>query len=374
MNPLLNLQSLGQSVWLDYIRKDLLSSGQLARMVAEDGLRGMTSNPAIFEKAFTSSPDYADSMTAAARASRDSSSVYETLAIRDIQDAADVLKGVYATTNGEDGYVSLEVSPELARDTEGTLAEGRRLWKAVSRPNLMIKVPGTPEGVPAIRRLIAEGINVNVTLLFARSAYEAVARAHVEGLEERAAQGGDLSRIAGVASFFVSRIDSAVDAQIESRMEKAAGAERAALETLLGKTAIANAKLAYVSYQEMTGSERWRKLASAGARPQRLLWASTSTKNPRYRDVMYVEELVGPQTVNTLPPATLDAFRDHGVARVSLTEGVNQARAVLEAIERQGISLDAVTTKLLDEGVAQFSDAFTKLRGAIDARVRSLAA
>jgi transaldolase len=374
MNPLLTLQSLGQSVWLDYIRRDLISSGELARMVAEDGLRGMTSNPAIFEKAFGGSPDYAQAMAAAARANRDSRSVYEALAIQDIRDAAAVLKPVYDATDGEDGFVSLEVSPELANDTEGTLAEARRLWRAVARPNIMIKVPGAPAGVPAIRRLISEGINVNVTLLFARSAYEAVAQAHLEGLEERLSRGEDVKGLAGVASFFVSRIDTAVDAMLEKKIAAAPTAGRAELESLLGKTAIANAKLAYVSFQEMLAGERWRKVAAAGARPQRLLWASTSTKNPRYRDVMYVEELIGSMTVNTLPPATMDAFRDHGVARESLTEGVGEARALLDSIERHGISLAAVTAKLLEEGVEQFSDAFSKLRAAIDARVKSLAA
>jgi transaldolase len=374
MNPLIKLQSCGQSVWLDYIRRDLISSGELARLIDVDGLRGLTSNPAIFEKAFASSPDYVETMTAAARVNRNAGAVYEALATRDIRDAADALKGVHEATAGSDGFVSLEVSPDLAYDTAATLAEARRLWRAVDRANLMVKVPGTAAGVPAIRELISEGINVNVTLLFARSAYEDVAEAYIAGLEQRAARGGDISKVASVASFFVSRIDTTVDALLEEKMARRTGAGRAELDALLGKSAIANAKLAYDSYCRLLGSERWRRIAVRGAHPQRLLWASTSTKNPRYRDVVYVEELIGQDTVNTMPPATLEAFRDHGAVRESLTEGLDEARALLEAIEREGVSLDAVTEKLLDEGVRQFSDAFAKLMGAIKVRIRSLAA
>jgi transaldolase/glucose-6-phosphate isomerase len=374
MNSLVQLQSLGQSVWLDYIRRDLMSGGELARLIREDGLRGMTSNPAIFEKAFTSSADYADGMTAAARSNRDAGAVYESLAIRDIRDAADLLRPVYDATDGADGFVSLEVSPDLANDTEGTLVEARRLWRTVDRPNLMVKVPGTPAGVPAIQKLIGEGININVTLLFARSAYEAVAEAHLRGLEERAAAGKDIHRVCGVASFFVSRIDTAVDALLEARIKSSSGDTKAALEKLLGKAAIANAKLAYLSYEKMIASERWKALAARGARPQRLLWASTSTKNPGYRDVMYVEELIGRDTVNTLPPATLEAFRDHGVARETLTQGLDEARGVMAALAQHGINLDEVTQKLLDDGVKQFSDAFAKLHKAIGERVQSIPA
>lgn len=372
MNPLLQLESLGQSIWLDYIRRDLMTSGQLARLIAEDGLGGMTSNPAIFEKAFASE-DYAEAMTSAARSGGDTGAIYEALAIQDIRDAADLLKGVFDKTGGADGYVSLEVSPQLAHDTAGTLTEARRLWKAVGRANLMIKVPGTPEGAPAIRQLIAEGINVNVTLLFAREAYEAVAEAYLAGLEERVNAHQPIDRLASVASFFVSRIDSAVDALLDKRIaERPADRER--LQALHGKTAIANAKLAYQTYEQLVASERWKKLAAKGARPQRLLWASTSTKNPDYRDVMYVEALIGRDTVNTLPPATLEAFRDHGVAAQTITQDIDEAREVLRSIEREGIRLESVTSQLLKEGVAQFADAFGKLGRAIEARVRTLPA
>ncbi|OFZ72306.1 MAG: transaldolase [Betaproteobacteria bacterium RBG_16_64_9] len=374
VNPVRALQAFGQSVWLDYIRRDLLSTGELARLVRDDGLRGLTSNPAIFEKAFSSGEDYASTLLEAARASRNPYRIYEALAFGDIRDAADALRAVYEATGGADGFVSLEVAPDLAHDTVGTLAEARRLWREAGRDNLMVKVPGTPAGVPAIKELIAEGINVNVTLLFARSAYEKVAEAHMSGLEHRAASGKDIGRVASVASFFVSRIDSAVDAELERRMGTASAAGKQALSALLGKTAIANAKLAYETYRRVTQAERWQKLATLGAKPQRLLWASTSTKNPKYRDVLYVEELIGPHTVNTMPPATLDAFRDHGVPRPSLQEALDEARAVLAELETHGIRLDDVTARLLDEGVALFSEAFARLLSAVEARVRSIAA
>ena len=374
VNPVRALQAFGQSVWLDYIRRDLLSTGELARLVRDDGLRGLTSNPAIFEKAFSSGEDYASTLLEAARASRNPYRIYEALAFGDIRDAADALRTVYEATAGADGFVSLEVAPDLAHDTVGTLAEARRLWREAGRDNLMVKVPGTPAGVPAIKELIAEGINVNVTLLFARSAYEKVAEAHMSGLEHRAASGKDIGRVASVASFFVSRIDSAVDAELERRMGTASAAGKQALSALLGKTAIANAKLAYETYRRVTQAERWQKLAALGAKPQRLLWASTSTKNPKYRDVLYVEELIGPHTVNTMPPATLDAFRDHGVPRPSLQEALDEARAVLAELETHGIRLDDVTARLLDEGVALFSEAFARLLSAVEARVRSIAA
>jgi len=374
VNPVRALQAFGQSVWLDYIRRDLLSTGELARLVRDDGLRGLTSNPAIFEKAFSSGEDYASTLLEAARASRNPYRIYEALAFGDIRDAADALRTVYEASTGADGFVSLEVAPDLAHDTVGTLAEARRLWREAGRDNLMVKVPGTPAGVPAIKELIAEGINVNVTLLFARSAYEKVAEAHMSGLEHRAASGKDIGRVASVASFFVSRIDSAVDAELERRMGTASAAGKQALSALLGKTAIANAKLAYETYRRVTQAERWQKLAALGAKPQRLLWASTSTKNPKYRDVLYVEELIGPHTVNTMPPATLDAFRDHGVPRPSLQEALDEARAVLAELETHGIRLDDVTARLLDEGVALFSEAFARLLSAVEARVRSIAA
>ena len=296
----------------------------------------------------------------------DAKSLYEQLAIRDIQDAADLLRPVYEQTRRRDGYVSLEVSPTLARDTQGTLEEARRLWKAVGRDNLMVKVPATPEGIPAIQQLISEGINVNVTLLFSQAVYEEVAEAYMRGLEQCAARGGDLSTVASVASFFISRIDTAVDALLAARLKTSTDPrEQGLLRSLTGKVAIANAKLTYQRYLELFSGPRWQALASKGAHTQRVLWASTSTKNPNYRDVMYVEELIGPDTVNTIPPATFDAFRDHGRPRASLTENVDEAHDTMETLAQVGISMTEVTATLLDEGVRLFADPFAKLLTAI---------
>jgi len=367
-NPLQRLGALGQSVWLDYIRRDLIDSGGLARLVREDGVRGVTSNPSIFEKAISGSRDYAGLIAGASRQGRSAKAIYEELAIRDIRDAADVLRAVHAESGARDGFVSLEVSPALANDTEGTVEEAHRLWREVGRGNLMIKVPGTPAGIPAIRRLIGDGINVNVTLLFAQAAYQQAAEAYVSGLEALAARGGSLGGVASVASFFVSRIDTAIDAELERKMAGAAGA---GLASLRGRAAIANAKLAYRIYRDTVAGARWGALAAKGAQPQRLLWASTSTKNPDYRDVIYVEELVGRDTVNTLPPATLDAFRDHGRVRESLVEDVEAAAQLLAELERHGISVAAVTDRLLDEGVKLFADAFDKLLAAVAAHAGS---
>lgn len=366
-NPLLEVQKYGQSLWLDYIRRSLITSGELERLIEEDGLRGVTSNPSIFEKAIAGSTDYDEALKALeARGDLDPKSLYEALAVEDIQAAADVLRPVYEQTRRRDGYVSLEVSPYLARDTEGTLAEARRLWQAVGRPNVLIKVPGTSQGVPAIRQLISEGINVNVTLLFGIAAYEAVAEAYVAGLEARAGGGGDLAGVASVASFFVSRIDTAVDTLLEDRLKQVEDPdERARLQGLMGKIAIANAKVAYGRYQELIASPRWQALAAKGAQTQRLLWASTSTKNPAYRDVMYVEELIGPETVDTVPTATFDAFRDHGQPHASLEEGLDAAEGTLAALEGAGISLREVTDRLVDDGVRLFAEAFDKLLSAV---------
>lgn len=372
-NPLQALAERGQSIWLDYIRRDLLQSGELARMVAGDSVSGVTSNPAIFEKAIASGAEYEDAIRAAARAGMTAQATYEAIAIDDIRAAADVLKPVYEATDGADGFVSLEVSPLLARDTEGTLAEGRRLWRAVDRANLMIKVPGTPEGIPAVRGLIAEGISVNVTLLFARAAYEAAAAAYIDGLEAWVAAKGDPGRVASVASFFISRIDAAVDAKVEKKLSVASAVDVASLSELPGKVAVANAKLAYAHYTHLVNGERWKKLAAAGARPQRLLWASTGTKNKAYRDVLYVEELIGSDTVNTMPPATLEAFRDHGKVRLSLPENPQGARDLLKHLDGSGISLDEVTDRLLDEGVVLFADAYEKLLAALASRMKALA-
>ena len=375
MNPLRELNEQGQSVWLDFIQRKLLTGGELKRLVEEDGLKGVTSNPAIFEKAIADSDDYDDVIARmAGDGAAEAKAVYEAIATRDIQEAADVLRPVYDETGRRDGYVSLEVSPYLAHDTEGTVAEARRLWNAVSRDNLLIKVPGTPEGVPAIEQLIGEGISVNVTLLFAREAYEQVAQAYIRGLARAAADGLDVGRIASVASFFISRIDTLVDDTIEKKLENVddeAGKER--LRALKGKVAIANAKLTYKRYKEIMLGEGWQALSARGARPQRLLWASTSTKNPDYPDVLYVDELVGQDTVNTIPPATLDAFRDHGRVRNSLEEDVESAAGTMEALERAGVSMKEVTDKLLADGVRLFSEAFDKLLAAVEEECRKAA-
>lgn len=366
------LTAAGQSIWLDYIRRDMLENGELAQLVREEGLRGMTSNPSIFEKALAG-PHYGTLIEEAQRSGKnDIGAIYESVVVRDIQDAADLLMPVYEQSDARDGYVSLEVSPHLAHDTKGTLAEARRLWERVDRPNLMIKVPGTQAGIPAMRELIAEGINVNVTLLFSRAAYDQVADAYISAIEQRVKARADTQRVASVASFFVSRIDTAVDGELEKLAEKSAEKKEAAL-ALRGKIAIANAKLAYQSYQRRFDSDRWKPLAAQGAQTQRVLWASTSTKNPQYRDVIYVEELIGPDTVNTLPPATFDAFREHGEVRASLTEDVEGAKQALAELERLGISLDQITDRLLDEGLKAFADSFDKLLSTLDARLKASA-
>jgi transaldolase/glucose-6-phosphate isomerase len=373
MNPVKELLNYGQSMWLDYIRRDLITSGKLKTMIDEDGLRGMTSNPSIFEKAIGESSLYDDMLKSlAARDDLDTTGRYEQIAIRDIQDAADVLRPVYDSSKFRDGYVSLEVSPLLALKTQETIDEARRLWKAVNRPNVMIKIPGTAEGLPAIRQAIGEGINVNVTLLFAQEVYEKVAEAHIAGLEDLAKRGGDLKKIGGVASFFISRIDSLVDSMINEKLKTTTDAQQQAmLKSLLGKVAIANGKLTYLRYQRIFSGPRWQALAAQGAQTQRVLWASTSTKNPAYRDVMYVEELIGPDTVNTMPPATIDAFRDHGRLRNSLTEDVAGAQNVMDNLARTGISIKEVTSKLTDDGVKLFADAFHKLLAAVEKGTQS---
>ncbi|MDA2910765.1 bifunctional transaldolase/phosoglucose isomerase [Nitrospiraceae bacterium AH_259_D15_M11_P09] len=367
-NPLKALQAYGQSVWLDYIRRSLITSGELKRLVEEDGLRGVTSNPAIFEKAITGSSDYAVALKSLQQEKGlNAKAIYERLAVQDIQDAADVLRPVYEVTKRRDGYVSLEVSPHLARDTQGTLQEARRLWKAVGRENVMIKVPATPEGIPAIRQLISEGINVNVTLLFAQEAYQRVAEAYIAGLEQFVVQGGTVSKVASVASFFISRIDSAIDAIIAARLKTAPNPTvQALLRSLLGKVAIANGKETYQLYLDLFRGERWRALETKGAQTQRVLWASTSTKNPAYRDVVYVEELIGPDTVNTIPPSTFDAYRDHGRPRASLVDDIEGAQDTMETLERVGISMKEVTDKLLKDGLQLFADPFDKLLAAVD--------
>ena len=371
-NPVAALpQQYGQSVWFDYIRRSLIEQGELKRMVDEDALGGVTSNPAIFEKAIDGSNDYAQAIgEISLDAGLSSKEVYERLAVADIQAAADVLRVVYDRTRAQDGYVSLEVSPDLAKDTKGTLDEARRLWATVSRPNVMIKVPATAEGIPAIRTLISEGINVNVTLLFAREAYEAVAHAYIEGLEARAKSGQPLGHVASVASFFVSRIDSLIDGQLAEKLKTATGADKARLESLVGKVAIANAKLAYQSFKRIFSGPAWEALAAKGAMVQRVLWASTGTKNPAYRDVIYIEELIGRDTVNTVPPDTLSAFRDHGRPRASLEEDLAGATAILDNLEKAGVSLSKATSDLLEDGLKKFVEPFTKLLKAVERRCR----
>src|SRR5215469_3690006 len=366
-NPLLLLQKQGQSVWLDFMRRNLITSGELKRLIDQDGLRGITSNPSIFEKAITVSTDYTDFLQQLQSQGLSSSEIYERIAIRDIQDAADLLLPVYQATRRRDGYVSLEVSPKLARNTQGTIAEARRLWKAVARENVMIKVPGTPEGVPAVRQLTGEGINVNVTLLFSQEAHVRVAEAFIEGLEAAQAAGKEIARIASVASFFVSRIDSLLDSIITARLKNASSPQEAKLlKGLLGKVAIANAKQAYQKYEQLFSSARWKALAGKGAQTQRLLWASTSTKNPSYPDVLYVNELIGPDTVNTMTPATIDAFRDHGRVERTIDQDLTAADKVMADLSRAGISMFQVTEKLLNDGIQLFDDAFTKLLAAVE--------
>jgi transaldolase/glucose-6-phosphate isomerase len=366
-NPLNRLHDYGQAVWLDFLSRRFIAEGGLKKLIEQDGLTGVTSNPSIFEKAINSSTDY-DAQLKAAVASDDcdAMALYERLAIEDIRQAADALRRVYDRTEGCDGYVSLEVSPYLAMDTEATVVEARRLWKAVGRRNLMIKVPATKAGLPAIRQLTGEGVNVNITLLFSQRVYEDVVEAYLAGLENLVAQGGDPDRVSSVASFFVSRIDVAVDKLIEERIRQANEAgERETLARLRGKVAIANAKLAYQRYKRLFAGARWEKLRDKGARVQRLLWASTGTKNKNYSDVLYVEELIGTDTINTVPPTTMDAFRDHGKARASLDENIDEASQTMAALDRCGISIEKVTAKLIEDGVKLFADSFDKLLGAV---------
>jgi len=371
-NHLIELAKYGQSVWLDYIRRNLITSGELKRLIEQDGLAGVTSNPAIFEKAITGSTDYTDALVELQRRKDvDAMGIYEILAIKDIQDAADALRPVYERTRMRDGYVSLEVSPFLARDTEGTIKDARRLWKAVNRPNLMVKVPATVEGVPAIQQLISEGININVTLLFAQERYEKVAHAYIAGLQKYVAGGGDPSHVASVASFFISRIDTLVDTTVKARLKTSTDPkEQALLKSLLGKVAIANAKLTYQRYKEIFAGAEWDALAKKGAQTQRVLWASTSTKDPSYPDVLYVDELIGPDTVNTIPPATLDAFRDHGHPRASLESDIDAAQDTMDTLEKVGISMKQVTDDLITQAVKLFADPFDKLLNAVDAKCK----
>ena len=364
-NPLQRLRDCGQSVWLDYIRRDFIRGGELRRVVEEDGIAGMTSNPTIFEKALAGSTDYDAGLRSAIASHPDAGphALFERLEVEDIQMAADVLRPVYDATDGADGFVSIEVSPDGARSTKGTIEEARRLWKEVNRPNLMVKVPSSNVGIPAVEILIAEGINVNITLMFSIRHYEAVAQAYLRGLE----RARDLRQISSVASFFVSRVDTAVDRKLE-----AIGTPEAL--ALRGKIAIANAKRVYGRFKEIFLGEPFASLERRGARLQRPLWASTGTKNPAYSDVLYVESLIGPHTINTMPPATLDAFRNHGKVALTVERGVEEAEAALARIEALGIHLDEITEKLVMDGEAAFAASFAKLLAALDEKRKLLVA
>ncbi len=373
-NPLRELSRAGQSIWLDFLDSKILQSGELERLILEDGLTGMTSNPSIFEKAIGEGEAYDERIKSLlAQADAEPGALYEALAITDIQRAAELFRPTFDSLNGLDGYVSLEVSPYLALDTEGAIAEARRLWRAVDRPNVMIKVPGTPAGVPAIRQLIGEGININITLLFGVGAYLSVADAYMAGLETWRATGGDLSKIHSVASIFVSRIDAQIDKAIDARLAEAVGETAQQLRSLRGQVAIANAKIAYQHYLGLISTPRWQALAAVGATPQRLLWASTGAKDPTYSDVVYVEPLIGPDTINTMPPGTMDAFRDHGRVGGTLTEDIDGARTILAQAGQLGLDLDGVTDRLIDDGVRLFAQAFDELLATVaDKRTRFL--
>jgi transaldolase len=368
-NPLRELARYGQSPWYDSLRRGILVNGDLARFIEDDGLTGLTTNPAIYEKAIAGSGNDYDAALARLlpRPELDAKAIYEALAVQDLQAAADLLRPVWERTQGRDGYVSLEVSPVAAHDAGATLDEARRLWRTLARDNVLIKIPATAEATPVIGQLLSEGVNINVTLLFSREAYRRVAEAHEVALEARAARGEDVARVASVASFFVSRVDALVDRKLDelARADPSRAARAAALR---GTIAVANAKLAYQDWRARTAEPRWQRLAAKGARPQRLLWASTSTKDPRYRDVMYVEELIGPETVDTMPPATFEAFRDHGKVAATVETGLDDARAALADLAALGISLDEVTDQLLVEGVRLFEEPFAKLLAAIEHR------
>ncbi|CAN5818209.1 transaldolase [soil metagenome] len=372
--PLAQLTGLGQSVWLDYIRREILTNGELERMIREFSLRGVTSNPTIFEQAIGGSDDYDTSLEQLAAEGVSAGQVFERLAVEDIRSAADLFRPIFEESQGTDGFVSLEVSPVLADDTSRTLEEARRLWRSVDRPNLMIKVPGTRAGTAAVEQLLGEGINVNITLLFSLEDYERVMEAYLAALERRVEAGEPVDRIASVASFFISRVDSAVDAALETKIGETTDEERRQrLRSLRGRAAIANAKLAYERFREIFGSDRFAPLRERGAQVQRPLWASTSTKNPEYRDVIYVEELIGPDTVNTMPMATVEAFADHGVARRTVDVGVEEAHSDLDTLREAGIDLDRITTRLQEEGVEKFAESFRSLIASVEEKLERVA-
>src|SRR3954470_3511333 len=372
-NRLQELHDVGQSIWLDSIDRRMLNDGELDRRIREDALTGMTSNPTIFQKALSSSNAYDDQITDAEEKGLTSWELFELLETSDVRDACDHFAGVFSSTRGGEGYVSIEVSPGVSHSADATVEEARRLWKTVDRPNVMVKVPGTPEGAIAVRRLTAEGINVNITLLFAIEAHERVIEAYMAGLEDRLAARQPVDGLASVASFFVSRVDTEIDKRLDDLISKATPPEKERLQMLKGRAAIANAKLAYRLFTQKFSGPRWEALSKQGARVQRPLWASTSTKNPAYRDVMYVEELIGPDTVDTMPPATIDAFREHGVASRTVDKRVPAGEGLLKEIESVGISMREVTEKLLVDGIASFQKSFDELLAGLDAKIGSLA-
>ena len=375
VNPLVALGWAGQSPWLDYIHRGMIASGELGRRIAEDGIRGVTSNPTIFEKAVSSGHDYDAQILALARAGTPLSEAYKAIVTDDIRAAADVLRPVYDASRGDDGYVSLEVDPDLARDTKATIARARELFDAVGRPNVMIKIPGTKEGLPAVEETIASGVPVNITLIFSTKRYEEVADAYMRGLERLLSSGGDPRKVASVASFFVSRIDTAVDALLLSTVERWPGSAKAETAlSLLGKTAVASARVAYGKFLALCDTPRWKSLAARGARVQRPLWASTGTKNPKYSDVKYVEELIGPDTVNTMPPQTMDAFRDHGTVANVLSGAEADAKAVLDDYGLMETGIEAVCAQLEEEGVKSFLDSYRKLLAAVEKRLSGASA
>jgi transaldolase len=361
-NPLLQLRQQGQSVWYDNIDRAQLVSGQFEHMLTEDGLGGVTSNPTIFGKSISSGHAYDEQMSQLISEGKDTSAIYEAIVIQDIRTVADLLRPVFERTKGQDGYVSLEVSPDLSHDTQATIDEARRFWKMVQRPNLMIKIPATAEGIPAVQQVISEGINVNVTLIFSLDSYRKVTDAYLSGLEARKAQGGDISKMASVASFFVSRVDTLVDQMLDDKIKATNDtAEQQKLKDLKGKAAIANARLVYQEFKQIFGTPRFAALKQVGANVQRPLWASTSTKNPAYRDVLYAEELVGPDTVDTMPLETIEKFRDHGKVSETIENNIQGSKDALDALEQVGIHYDQVTQQLLDEGVKKFADSFHEL-------------
>lgn len=366
INALRVLSSLGQSVWFDYIRRSELTSGHLKQLIDVDGVSGVTSNPSIFEKAIAAGNDYDGSIRTLVEAGEETPLIFEALEVEDIRTAADIFRSIYESTEGRDGFVSIEVAPTLARDTQGTLAEARRLWRTVGRPNVLVKVPGTAEGLPAVEQLLGEGINVNITLLFAIERYAEVAWAYIAALEKLAREGNRLDRVASVASFFVSRLDVMVDQQLAAKLVLAKNAEKKRrLGWLQGKIAIANAKLAYVKFKEIFASTRFRALEQKGARVQRLLWASTGAKNPKYSDTLYIDALIGPDTVNTMPVASLAAYRDHGKPAMRIEEGLDEACSVMQELEKEGIDLPAMTRTLESQGVELFTKDYEKLLSAL---------